>query len=144
MANIRKLSEGDLAEIAALEARSFADPWSADAVKMLTEPNAFGIVAETETGIVAYGGMICVLDEGQITDIATLPEHRRQGHAEAVLSAMLTEARARRLAFVTLEVRESNTPARGLYEKLGFCAVGARKNFYRKPTEDAVIMEKRF
>ncbi len=140
----RRLEASDAAAVAELEARSFAEPWSENAVLMLTGPNAFGFVTLADGELAAYGGMVCVLDEGQITNIATDPDFRRLGLAERTLSALLAEAGERGLSFVTLEVRDSNVPARSLYEKLGFSSIGLRKNFYRKPTEDAVIMEKRF
>ena len=41
--------------------------------------------------------------------------------------------------FISLEVRKSNIPAIKLYEKFGFEKVGTRKDFYRKPQEDALI-----
>ena len=139
---IRKLTAEDTEKAAIIEERCFAEPWSANSLLMLTGTNAFGIVCEIDGTVAAYGGMICVLDEGQITNIATLPEFRRRGLARKVLLSMLDEARARELAFVTLEVRESNAAAIALYEQLGFVKLGKRPNFYRKPTEAAVIMEK--
>ena len=140
---IRKLTADDTEKVARIEELCFAEPWSASSLLMLTQTNAFGIVCDIDGTIAAYGGMICVLDEGQITNIATLPDFRRRGLAKKVLISMLDEARARELAFVTLEVRESNAAAIALYEQLGFIKLGKRPNFYRKPTEAAVIMEKK-
>ena len=71
--------------------------------------------------------------------IAVAPQYRRQGIAEAILSAYLRFGRAY-LAFLTLEVRQSNAAAIALYEKLGFQTVGRRKNYYRETHEDALIM----
>ncbi len=139
----RKLTVSDTEKVALIEEQCFAEPWSANSLLMLTEANAFGIVCEIDGILAAYGGMICVLDEGQITNIATLPDLRRRGLARKVLLSMLDEARARDLTFVTLEVRESNAAAIALYEQLGFIKLGKRPNFYRKPTEAAVIMEKK-
>ena len=137
------LWERHIAGAAEIERQCFAEPWSESSLKMLTEPNAFGVVCTLGETVAAYGGMICVLDEGQITNIATLPQYRRCGLATKTLQAMLDEAEKRKLAFVTLEVRESNFAAIELYTKLGFCTVGKRPNFYRKPIEAAVIMEKK-
>ena len=140
---IEHLSAQHIAGAAEIERQCFAEPWSEGSLKMLTEPNAFGIVCTVGETVAAYGGMICVLDEGQITNIATLPQYRRCGLATKTLQKMLMEAKERELSFVTLEVRESNSAAIELYTKLGFCTVGKRPNFYRKPTEAAVIMEKK-
>ena len=126
--------------LAAIECAVFSHPWSAEALQLLCGDTAFGF-AVTEGGVpVAYGGMLTVLDEGQITNIATLPAFRRRGLAHAAFSALLDLARERALASVTLEVRVSNAPAIALYQRLGFTELGRRKNFYTKPTEDAIVM----
>lgn len=138
----------DLNGCAALEKLCFAAPWSADSLELLTrEGIGVGYVcsqkippAETPT-VVAYGGMVIAVDEGQITNIAVHPDHRGQGYGLAVTQALIKHAKASRLANITLEVRASNTPAIALYRKLGFAEVGRRKNFYTRPTEDALIME---
>ena len=95
----------------------------------------------TEPSVVAYGGMLITVDEGQITNIAVHPEHRGQGLGLAIVQALIKHAKAEHLATITLEVRVSNTPAISLYRKVGFAEVGRRKGFYTKPTEDALIME---
>ena len=140
---IELLREEHLTGVAEIELKCFSEPWSEASLKMLIGENSFGVVCQTDGTVAAYGGMICVLDEGQITNIATLPEFRRQGLATATLETMLKEASKRELAFVTLEVRESNFSAISLYEKLGFKQIGKRQNFYRKPTEAAIIMERK-
>lgn len=125
---------------AALEQAAFVHPWSEQALALLCGDTAFGIACCEGEELVAYGGMVTVLDEGQITNIATHPDHRRHGYAAAVLSALLAKALERGIAFVTLEVRESNLPAIALYEKLGFVRVGHRPRFYTHPVEGALIM----
>ena len=130
-----------LESMAALERIVFPHPWSREALTLLCGETALAFACLEGEAVVAYGGMLTVLDEGQITNIVTHPAHRRRGHAAAVLTALLEEARARELSFVTLEVRESNTPAIALYQKLGFRAVGRRPRFYTAPVEDALIMQ---
>ncbi len=129
-----------LAEAAAIERACFSEPWSEQALALLTGEGAFGVVALCDGQTVAYGGMTCVLDEGAVTNIAVSPSHRRQGLGQAVTEALLAEARRRGISSVFLEVRESNLAARGLYEKLGFSVCGIRKNFYKKPVESALQM----
>ena len=83
-----------------------------------------------------------VLDEGYISNVAVSPEHRRKGIADRLIRELMTRAGQLELAFVTLEVRESNAPAAELYKKHGFVKVGQRKNYYDLPKEDAILMTK--
>lgn len=138
---IVRITPDMLQRVAALEVAVFSHPWSADALELLCGDTALGFAVMIEEQVVAYGGMLTVLDEGQITNIATHPDHRRCGYAEGILFALLEEARLRGLSFVTLEARESNTPAIALYEKLGFKIVGRRPRFYTNPVETALIMQ---
>ena len=84
-----------------------------------------------------------MLDEGYIDNIAVEPDARRHGVASALLDVFCRFGAAN-LAFLTLEVRASNTPAIGLYEKHGFRRVGVRPNYYQSPKEDAIIMTREF
>ena len=129
-----------LAEIAALERICFSEPWSEESLALLVGDSAFGTVALCDGQVVAYGGMLTVLDEGQITNIAVLPAFRRKGIGRAVLLAMTEEAKRRGLCMLSLEVRVSNAGAIALYESCGWKRAGERKNFYRHPTESAVVM----
>lgn len=99
-----------------------------------------GMVCHSDGKVCAYGGMLCVIDEGQITNIATLPEYRRMGYGAAVLDSLIKYAKYNGLHSITLEVRESNKAAIGLYQSRGFKVTGKRKDFYTKPTENALIM----
>jgi ribosomal-protein-alanine N-acetyltransferase len=85
--------------------------------------------------------MTYAADEGSITNVATHPAARRKGLGRAVVGALLAKASELALAFVYLEVRPSNEAAIALYQSLGFETVGRRKNFYRHPTEDALLMQ---
>jgi len=135
------LTRAMLPSVEALERAVFAHPWSVRSLELLCGDTAFGFATQAGDTVTAYGGMLTVLDEGQITNVATHPEHRRQGLASLVLEALLQEARERKLAFVTLEVRESNAAAIALYEKFGFAVVGRRPHFYTEPAEAALVMQ---
>ena len=139
--SVTRLAAQHLAGVAALEKAVFSHPWSERSLELLCGETAFGFVALEGEDVTAYGGMLTVLDEGQITNVATHPDHRRQGLAAGVLSALLAEARERGLLSLTLEVRASNQPAIALYQKFGFSVVGRRARFYTHPTEDALIMQ---
>lgn len=143
--NLVPMDKSHLSQVAAIERECFSHPWS----EALLEQELYNdmislVVAEGEGGtVLGYGEVRAVLDEGTLEKIAVAPAYRRQGVAEAILSAYICFGRAE-LAFLTLEVRESNAPAIGLYEKLGFRVVGRRKNYYRELHEDALLMTVEF
>ena len=146
--NIRivPMSAAHLDEIADLERICFSVPWSR---KMLAEEldnacSAF-LAAVDETGrVVGYAGLMVVLDEGYITNVAVHPDFRRRGIAQKLLDVFESFATANKLAFLTLEVRESNYGAIALYGSRGYRGVGRRKNYYEHPKEDAIIMTREF
>ena len=88
--------------------------------------------------------MHIVLDECYIANVAVKSTHRKKGYGQLLIENALTVAEDNSCAFITLEVRISNSPAISLYEKCGFEKVGERKNFYSCPTENALIMTKYF
>ncbi len=131
-----------LPRVAALEKICFpADPWSEALFRAaLDNPAVAILLAQGEGGaLLGYAVLSTVLDEGNLDNIAVARSARRQGVADALLSALTAFGREH-LARLMLEVRLSNAPAIALYEKHGFIAVGRRKNYYDAPKEDAVLM----
>ena len=139
------MDKSHLSQVAAIERMCFSHPWS----EALLEQELYNdmislVVAEGEDGtVLGYGEVRAILDEGTLEKIAVAPQFRRQGVAEEILKSYLRLGQAH-LAFLTLEVRESNIPAIRLYEKLGFREVGRRKNYYREEHEDALLMTVEF
>lgn len=138
---VAPMAEEDIPAAAAVERACFAHPWSEQALgeSLLTGHTVF-LTVKKEQQVIGYLGMEYVLDEGSITNVAVLPEYRRQGAARALLTELLRRARRLSLATVTLEVRAGNEPAINLYAAFGFVPVGRRKNFYTSPSEDAILM----
>ena len=137
-------SERHLEALEALERRCFSLPWSRDTLlSQLPDESHEFLAAESETGeLLGYVGMMCVLDEGYISNVAVDPACRRQGIGDLLIASLLERAARRELSFVTLEVREHNEPAVALYRKHGFKPVGLRKNYYEAPAENALLMTK--
>lgn len=136
-----KLTEAHIPQMVELEKICFSMPWTADMIRSeLNNPSCLYLAAVDGDTLVGYIGVQTVLDEGYINNVAVHPEYRRRGIAAALISLLAEQAQAIGLAFLTLEVRESNAPAIALYEKLGFTTVGRRKNYYEKPREDAILM----
>ncbi len=142
--NVRavRLTAEMLPEVAALEAVCFREPWSEKSLELLLGERGVGFAILLEGEVAAYGGMMTVLDEGQITNIAVAPKHRRKGLGREILRALESYAEENGIILLSLEVRASNGAARGLYSAAGWSEAGIRKNFYRLPAEDAVIMTK--
>lgn len=133
-------------QIAALEEQCFSLPWTeAQLISQLPDERHEFIAALDENGRVAgYVGMMFVLDEGYISNVAVDSSLRRRGIGDALIAEMNSRAQKHGLAFVTLEVRESNAPAIALYAKHGYVPVGERKNYYDFPRENAILMTKFF
>ena len=144
--DIIPMTSEHLDQVARIEQLCFSDPWSR---RMLSEhlenECAATLVAIAPDGtILGYAGLLVVLDEGYITNVAVCPDYRRQGIAGELLGVFRRFAEGNNLAFLTLEVRESNAPARALYSKYGYKEVGVRKNYYDHPKENAVLMTLEF
>jgi ribosomal-protein-alanine N-acetyltransferase len=142
MIEIIRMSREHLSAVAEIEQISFSDPWSVESLELMLGEQAMGLVAIEDGRVLGYVGMMCVLDEGQIINVATHPDARRRGVGRALMSAIEQSAKQRGIVFLSLEVRESNAAARSLYSSLGWVGCGIRKNFYSKPTENACIMTK--
>lgn len=132
-----------VAAVAELEKICFVDPWSEQSVASeLKNALALWLVALDGERLMGYIGSQAVLGEADMMNVAVDPAYRRQGVAEALVTALAERLAEKGNESLTLEVRVSNTPAIGLYEKLGFAQVGLRKNYYRHPKEDALILRK--
>lgn len=144
---ILPLDHAALTEAAELEAASFPDPWSeSDFAQLLSLPSVRGWGAWIGTGdesrkLISYCLVQCAADEGEILRITTAPACRQRGTAERLLEEIFRRTFPDTIYWF-LEVRESNLPARALYAKLGFQPAGVRKNYYRDPTENALILRR--
>lgn len=119
----------------------FANPWSrADLEQQLNLDTSHFVVATVDEKVVGYMGLQIFSGEGYVTNVAVLPEYRRQGIAKMLIEKQMQNE----MSFITLEVRESNLPAIKLYESCGFENVGIRPKFYSNPTENAIIMTRYF
>ena len=138
---IRRMSAADIPFAAEIERLCFVHPWSEQSIneEMSKENSVFLMAFEDETPI-GYVGLSTILDEGYMGNLGVVEEYRRKGIGRALMNELINECKAMDSAFVTLEVRASNTPAVKLYESLGFTEAGRRKNYYKEPLEDAILM----
>lgn len=134
------LTKEMLSDLAELEKLCFSVPWSENMFAGELENSAAVYrVILYEGKPVAYMGMWLVADEGQITNVAVHPDHRRRGLAKELIETFINIAKREELGILTLEVRASNQSAINLYKSFGFYQVGLRKNYY-EGKEDALLM----
>ena len=137
---IRQMTENDIKEIAQLEKECFSEPWSEDSLKdELTNETARFYVLRDNEKLLGYIGSNNICNEVYITNVAVNGACRGKGYGKKLVNRLLKQSELEKAFFVTLEVRESNENAIKLYEKCGFKKIGERKNFYSKPTENALI-----
>ena len=140
---IRKMTAREVPQVAELEKLCFAMPWSEKSVAgELDNPLALWLVAMEGDRLAGYVGSQTVMDETDMMNLAVAPQFRRQGVGETLVNALVASLKELGSRCLTLEVRDSNGPARALYAKLGFVEVGRRRGYYRDPREDALILRK--
>ena len=134
-----------VSQVAELEKLCFSDPWSENCVSSeLNNPLSLWLVAVDGERVAGYVGSQSVMGESDMMNIAVHPDYRRRGLAEMLVAELVTALKNAGNTCLTLEVRASNAPAIALYEKTGFSQIGLRKNYYRNPREDALILRREF
>ena len=138
---IRRSLPKDAQKIASAEAEIFTDPWSEkDILFAISTEGSMCYTVEKDSEVIAYLIGRQIAPKGEIYRIATLPSHRRRGIAHRLLDYATKCERGRGLESLFLEVREKNAPARKLYSSYGFREIGIRKNYYKNPDDNAIIM----
>lgn len=138
---IRRAVPDDAPKIAELERAIFPDPWGEkDIFSYICSEGGMCYTALEDGEVIAYIIGRVIPPEGEIYRIATRVGYRHRGIAYRLLDFAAKTERGRGLECLFLEVRESNVPARNLYRSYGFRELGERKNYYKDPTENAVVM----
>ena len=141
---VRPAEERDLARIHAIEQASFADPWALEGFRdTLARARArVEVAVGQDDQVLGYAVAWFVSDESEIANLAVAPEARRRRIGLLLLDRILEAAAAFGAGTVFLEVRQSNLAAQRLYATRGFETAGRRRQYYRKPVEDALIMRR--
>lgn len=132
----------DADAIAEAEEICFSDPWSSGGIAHFSScESAFVICAKDEGGaICGYAIGSFAAGEGELLRIAVLPDRRRNGLGRAILDKFICLMSFRNVTDLFLEVRASNSSAIELYKSTGFEEYTVRRNYYKNPAEDAVMM----
>jgi ribosomal-protein-alanine N-acetyltransferase len=143
MMKFTEMRDVHVSQVAELEKMCFSTPWSEKSIASeLTNDLSVWMVALEGDTVVGYIGSQTAGGETDMMNVAVHPDYRRRGIAQILIEMLIPELQRRCSTSLSLEVRASNEPARLLYEKLGFVEVGRRKNYYRNPKEDALILRK--
>ena len=137
---IRAASSADLAAVAAIERTAFADPWSL--ANFRAHVDDLFLVAESDGEVAGYLVAWAVGPEAEILNVAVAPGARRRGTGRALLAESLARLGAAGVWSVYLEVRRSNSAARALYASAGFHELAVRRDYYRAPREDALVLRR--
>lgn len=133
----------DVDQIVAIENEAMSTPWKASSyLEAISSDHAFVMVATDNSAIAGFAVFYLTPPESELPDIVVSKAHRGQGVGRMLLTHCIQELKLKEIDTVFLEVRVSNTPARILYEHLGFETIGTRKYFYSDPVEDALCMRK--
>jgi len=138
---IAPATEESIAEITKIEAECFSEPWSEksfrDALK-LSSAEIF-VALDDKMDVLGYFVLYYSSDQGELQNIAVCPGYRGYGIGSLLMEKLISESLKLGMSQIYLEVRSTNEPAKELYRKYGFIPTGIRKNFYRFPTEDAIV-----
>lgn len=135
-------SKSHLASIVRIERASFSDPWSEEAFAgMVESPLAvFTVAVDDNDSVVGYTAATGAWEDGEILSVAVESSARGKGIGGLLLDSAISALRGQLVTRVFLEVRESNSAAIGLYKSRGFTQMSVRRNYYRRPVENALVM----
>ena len=143
--DFRRSRPEDAFGIAEMESNVFSDAWSyRDIVDLISTEGAMCFTAVDDGRVVAYVLGRLIAPEGEIYRVAVRDDHRRRGIAYRLLDYAIKTSRGAGLECAFLEVRSQNIPAIKLYTAYGFTEIGRRKNYYKSPTDDAIVMLRGF
>jgi [ribosomal protein S18]-alanine N-acetyltransferase len=139
--HLRDMVTADVPAVVAIERASYTMPWSDATFRgLLRRRDAEMVSAEADGSVIGYAAFWCVVDQGELGNVAVSAKWRGYGLGGRLVEEVLRRAALRGVREVFLEVRPTNTVARNLYERLGFRPVGRRRNYYQAPVEDALVL----
>ncbi|MGE5892705.1 MAG: ribosomal protein S18-alanine N-acetyltransferase [bacterium] len=142
---IREMREDDIADVLSIEIENSPSPWTRVAFyEELCKPHSLVRVAVCRGKIVGYICASLVIDEGHILNLSVHSIFRRMGIAKRLVHDVLSSLREKGCTKIFLEVRASNRIAIEVYSKFHFIVTGRRRDYYRNPLEDAILMEYTF
>ena len=132
-----------LRNVLRIEEQTSSTPWSLGlflAEVRRDERDYIVALSTDDECVVGFAGLLYVFGEGHITTVAVDPKAQGGRIGTRLLLELTRRAIARDANSITLEVRASNSAALALYRRFGFAPSGVRKDYYKDPTEDALVL----
>ncbi len=144
---VRTAAAFDFPTLLFLEEQIFSgsEKWSSENIReTMQSGNTLTILAEEDGNAAGFIMVSVVLETAELLNVGVLPEYRRKGIAQRLYDAAEKAIREKEAVHMFLEVRENNDPAISFYRKNGFSEIALRKDYYHDPSENALVMEKKF
>lgn len=141
MYRVEKVTQKGVRIVSEMENEIFSFPWAYESFEtLINNPcNHFYIVFDDDVPV-AYFGIMIIMNECDIYNIAVRPIYQGKGIGSFIMQEIIKICRKNEVDTITLEVREFNYRAIGLYEKYGFKLISRIKGYYSKPSEDGLLM----
>lgn len=140
---VREMLVEDLDQVMEIERDLFSVPWTKEGFfSFLLRDNSMFLVVEEKGEILGYCGLMIVLDEGDVTNVAVRRDRQKEGIGGFLVESMIRLACEQGISVIHLEVRAGNYSAIRLYQRFGFIQDGVRKRYYTEPVEDAILMSR--
>lgn len=141
---VRQMEVDDLQQVMVIENENFTMPWTDKGfLTFLVRYDTLFLVAEEAGEILGFAGVVMVLDEAELVNVAVRKSRQKQGIGRLLVESLMRLIAEQEIELLHLEVRVSNIEAISLYKRIGFEEVGMRHNYYEAPREDAVLMNRR-
>lgn len=139
---IEPMRRKHIRQVMAIEEACYPRPWSSGLflAEIAQRTSRRYSVARIGPVLAGFAGMMLVVDEGHITNVAVDPPWWGRGVAAWLLLDLARACPGHGLVHLTLEVRAGNQRAQALYRQFGFAPVGLRRGYYAETGEDAIIM----
>lgn len=139
---LRPMRLDDVEAVVGIETEAFSSPWQSDTFADLLGRDTVELIVMTDesSGVIGYAVLWCVVDQGELANVALTPGRRGLGLGSHLLRHVLRIAGERGVRKLFLEVRASNQQALDLYDRFDFVEVGLRRGYYDHPREDARVM----
>ena len=141
---LRIMKEDDLPIVLELEEQLFTSTWKQDDFLYEMNENPFSqmFVWEEDSEIIGYMGIWIIFEQAQLTNLAVSKKFQGKGYGRKLLEEGIKMCQDAGCELMTLEVRQSNIPAKSLYSSMGFEKVSVKKDYYQDNHEDADVMMK--